>query len=61
MGGGVRYMDHDLLGMCGEAGSLVWHECIFAFAQSPASGLAILQCARGDPARRTQTLPRHIN
>jgi beta-mannosidase len=46
--GGGRYLDYDLLSLCDEAGLLVWHDCIFACAQYPASDPAFLNSVRSE-------------
>ena len=57
--GGGRYLDHDLLGLCDEAGLLVWHDCIFACSQYPTDDPAFLNNVRTEIQHVSRELSPH--
>ncbi|NLX43221.1 MAG: hypothetical protein GXY79_07060 [Chloroflexi bacterium] len=57
--GGGRYLDHELLALCDEAGILVWHDCIFACSQYPMSDPQFLRSVRQEIRHVARELSPH--
>jgi beta-mannosidase len=57
--GGGRYVDHDLLDLCDEAGLLVWHDFIFACSQYPSGDPTFLRSVRDEITHVARELSPH--